>query len=112
VVIKDEHPPAAIVSASRIEFDYFRSKVLILSFKPNQQMKKLLILALLTPLFILTACGPSEEERKAEQAKNEAMINEKVNEIMQKLEALPQERNDVADSSAVDSTQAAEASGE
>lgn len=51
-------------------------------------MKKLLAIATLFSLtIVMPACGQSEEEKKAEQEKNEAIINEKVNEIMQKLEA-------------------------
>lgn len=51
-------------------------------------MKKLLAIAtLFSIILVLPACGASEEEKKAEQQENEAIINEKVNEIMQKLEA-------------------------
>ncbi len=63
--------------------------------------------SLISGLLMLQACGQSEEERKAEQEKNEAMINEKVNEIMQKLEALPKEEvSSPVDSAASDSTAA------
>jgi hypothetical protein len=56
-------------------------------------MKNLLpILALLAVL--ISACGPSSEEKAAAQEENEAMVNDKVNEIMQDLEQSASESND------------------
>ena len=66
-------------------------------------MKNWLIPATLCVLMIVQACGPSEEERQQQQAENERIINEKVNEIMQKLEE-PSTSQTISDSAAVDST--------
>ena len=46
--------------------------------------KALLIITVIGGL--VTACGPSEEERKQGQAEREAQINEKVNEILSAME--------------------------
>ena len=65
-------------------------------------MKNWLIPATLCVLMIVQACGSSEEERQ-QQAENERIINEKVKEIMQKLEE-PSTSQTISDSAAVDST--------
>ena len=48
-------------------------------------MKKLLLSSLLIAA-VAMACGTSPEEKKAAQEENEAMVNEKVNEIMESLD--------------------------
>ena len=70
-------------------------------------MKNWLIPALLVMAVMLQSCGPSEEERQKLQAENERIINEKVDEIMQKLDA-PKAAAIEVDSVSSDSTTAAD----
>lgn len=70
-----------------------------------ENIKKLLTQsALASIILLLGACGPTEAEKKAEQDRNEALVNEKVNQIMQKLEALPNSSGTDQDSVAIDSS--------
>ena len=48
-------------------------------------MKKLFRSAVILSV-ILAACGPTAEEKAAAQAENEALVNEKIDEIMQNME--------------------------
>lgn len=63
-------------------------------------MKKLLLSFAIIGLVSLVSCGASDEEKKAMQEANEEIVDEKVDEIMQKLEASSSEQEMVADSAA------------
>ena len=67
-------------------------------------MKNLLFAASLL-IWIASGCGMSEEEKQAKQQENEAKVNEKVDKIMQDLEATSMEAERAAeDTSAVDTS--------
>jgi len=64
-------------------------------------MKKLLFSAAIISLTVIS-CGQSSEEKDAAQQENEAMVDEKVDEIMESLNESAQEAMPASDSTAAE----------